>query len=98
MRAEQSKESVPLIVELTSLRQEIRVLRDAVDELAEAVRWQNNNAEDYPAIAASRSQLWTLANETLPSLITSIQFPDLKSDSLVDDLKLPSTGVQKQLF
>ena len=75
-----ANEPEPLLEELASLRQEIRVLRDAVDELTEAVRWQNNNAEDYPALTEDRSRLWTLAHETLPALVNRIQFPALRSE------------------
>lgn len=80
--------------ELEDLRQEIHVLRSAVDDLTEALRWQNNNAEEYPDLVTDRSRLWTLAHETLPALVNKLQVPDFKETPG----ETGSRGTQKKLF
>lgn len=47
-------------------------MREVLSELSDAAQWQNNNAEDYPALIHDRSALWTLAEMKLPKLIEEL--------------------------
>jgi hypothetical protein len=60
-RPEQSE----LEISVDSLRDEVRVLREVLDEIREALQWQNNNAADFPSLAANRPHFWSLAEATL---------------------------------
>jgi len=44
-----------------SLRDEVRVLREVLDEIRDALEWQNNNAADFPSLVACRPPLPSLA-------------------------------------
>lgn len=81
------KDKSPLVEAVRELRDEIRVMREVLSELVEAAKWQNNNAEDYPALAPDRSTLWTLADYKLPKLLEELNggppapMPDIKDVS-----------------
>jgi hypothetical protein len=66
------KEESELTLAVRELRDEVQAVREVLSELAEAAKWQNNNAEDYPALVHDRSSLWTLAEARLPKLIEEI--------------------------
>jgi hypothetical protein len=40
------------------------VLREVLDEIREALEWQNNNAADFPTLAGNRLPSWPLAEAT----------------------------------
>lgn len=61
------QEKSELTLAVDSLREEVRVLRDVLDEIREALQWQNNNAQDFPALTANRQAAASLADATLPS-------------------------------
>ena len=48
------------------LRDEVRVLRDVLDEIRDALQWQNKNAMDIPALSEHRSATCSLGEATLP--------------------------------
>lgn len=66
------KEESPLVEAVRELRDEIRGMREVLAELVEAAEWQNNNAEDYPALIRDRSAPWTLADYRLPKLLEEL--------------------------
>jgi len=76
----QNPEPDPFLEEISILSEEVRILRMAVDELTEAVKWQNNNAEDYPALLEGRSKLWSLAHVTLPELLSNCEYTPPKEE------------------
>jgi hypothetical protein len=61
-----------LTLAVRELRDELRAMREVLCELSEAASWQNNNAEDYPALVGDRSALWTLAEMKFPKLIDEL--------------------------
>lgn len=65
-------EESELTLAVRELRDELGVLRDVLSELTEAAQWQNNNAEEYPALVRDRSTLWTLVEARLPRLIDAL--------------------------
>lgn len=69
-----SREEEPLVEAVRELREELRVMRDVVSELVEALQWQINNADDYPTLVHGRWALWSLAEARLPRLIENINF------------------------
>lgn len=48
-----------------ALRDEVRVLRQVLDETREALQWQNNNAAEFPALIEKREQTWQAIHATL---------------------------------
>lgn len=81
-----------LVHAVDSLRDEVRVLRQVLDEIREALQWQNNNAEDYPALVENRGMPHSLANATLPpppsSAESSQSFPAAESIAYTTQQKL----------
>ena len=45
------REKSELATSVDSLRDEVRVLREVLDEIREAIQWQNNNSADFPSLA-----------------------------------------------
>ncbi len=60
-------EQSELAAAVDALRDEVRVLRQVLDEIREALQWQNNNAEDFPQLLADRPGANPLADATLPA-------------------------------
>ncbi len=58
-----------------SLRDEVRVLRDVLDEIREALQWQNNNAADFPELIEERERLLESDSATLPDWTEGLQPP-----------------------
>lgn len=61
------REQSELEISVDSLRDEVRVLREVLDEIREALQWQNNNAADFPSLVACRPPLPSLAEASFPS-------------------------------
>lgn len=70
-RTEQSELALSVVI----LRDEVRVLRDVLDEIREALQWQNRNAEDFPALIENRQEFWQAAGATLPPLVAALKVP-----------------------
>ena len=68
-----------------SLRDEIRVLRDVLDEIREALQWQNNNAADFPWLMSNRPQA--------QSLETALNPPEGPTQPVDDVLPLDSASL-----
>lgn len=62
----------PLIEGVCELRDEVRGMRQVLSQLVDAAEWQNNNAEEYPALVQDRSAPWTLAEYKLPKLLAEL--------------------------
>ena len=86
-------EQSDLVHAVDSLRDEVRVLRQVLDEIREALQWQNNNAADFPALIEKRLADCSLAEATLPSLPASARSPDAE---LITDL--PVFTKQQEIF
>lgn len=86
-------EQSDLVNAVDALRDEVRVLRQVLDEIREALQWQNNNAEDFPAIIEERLAHCSLAEANLPSLPSSARSPDAE---LITDI--PAFTKQQELF
>ncbi len=85
-----------LIFAVDSLRDEIRVLRDVLDEIREAIQWQNNNAADLPWLMSHRPQAESL--NTAPNPLAGSLLPD-NDVSPLDGASLPATpSKQSNLF
>ncbi len=67
------EEESELTLAVRELRDELRAMREVLSELAEATQWQNNNAEDYPALVHERAALWAFAESRLPRLLEEIE-------------------------
>jgi len=93
----QNPEPDPFLEEVSILSEEVRILRMAVDQLTEAVKWQNNNAEDYPALLEGRSKLWSLAHVTLPELLSNCESSLAEEEQSVVPPPASPAG-QKKLF
>ncbi|HMP04728.1 MAG TPA: hypothetical protein PJ982_00120 [Lacipirellulaceae bacterium] len=63
---ERRSKRADLATAIDALREEVRVLRDVLDELRDALQWQNNNAREFPALVENRGTTCSLANATLP--------------------------------
>lgn len=83
-----------LVTAIDALRDEVRVLRDVLDEIREAVEWQNNNAEDFPQLVADRSSAHRLADATLPSLPP----PSPQRQASAPTPDVPTATKQQDLF
>jgi hypothetical protein len=88
------QEESDLTVAARELRDELCAMREVLAELAEALQWQNNNAEDYPDLLRGRSALSTLAEVKLPRLIEEINFGPPKLSSQNSD----EPRSQRELF
>lgn len=86
-------EQSDLVHAVDSLRDEVRVLRQVLDEIREALQWQNNNAEDFPALIEHRRATCSLAEASLPSLSAAGHSPDAESLT-----HLPAFTKQQELF
>jgi hypothetical protein len=64
-RQHRSKHS-DLVTAIDALRDEVRVLRDVMDEIRDALQWQNINAGDFPPLVENRGTTCSLSNATLP--------------------------------
>ena len=54
-RTESSTEKPLMSDDIASLRDEIRLLREVLDEFSEKLSWANNNAHDFPRGAGAMS-------------------------------------------
>lgn len=87
-------EQSDLVNAVDALRDEVRVLRQVLDEIREALQWQNNNAEDFPQLLAHRPSANPLADATLPPFrLTS---PRMQANEPAPDI--PNGTKQQDLF
>ena len=61
-----------LTLAVRELREELCAIREVLTELVEATEWQNNNAEDYPALVRDRSAIWSIVEMKLPKLLDEL--------------------------
>lgn len=65
-----------LEISVDSLRDEVRVLREVLDEIREALEWKNNNAADFPSLAeASFPAPSRLGDDSSTDLPNDVSFP-----------------------
>ena len=76
-----------LEISVDSLRDEVRVLREVLDEIREALQWQNNNAVDFPSLLANRLPALSLAEASFPAPSST---SDDSATDLPDDVSLPA--------
>ncbi len=76
-----------LVTSIESLRDEVRVLREVLDEIRDSLQWQNRNAADFPSLLANRPAALSLAEASFPALSRT---SDDSANDLPDDVSLPT--------
>lgn len=76
MSSRQTPHHEPVLSDsVDALRDEVRVLRQVLDETREALQWQNNNAAEFPALIEYREQTWQALHATLPDWTAGLHPP-----------------------
>jgi hypothetical protein len=84
---------------VTELCHEVRYLAETLDQIREALQWQNNNAADYPHLIHDRENFWQAVHATLPPWTSHLaSAPHEPLTNSQDELPINSPGRQHLLF
>lgn len=90
------REKSELTISVDSLRDEVCVLRQVLDEIRDALEWRNKNAADFPALAEHPNVAWSLAKVSLPVAEPNDDPSESKATTSVVPSECPTT--QRDLF
>ena len=105
LRQAATTEEAPSSDDIASLRDEIRLLRQVLDEVRGELSWANNNAHDLPPGAGARAAFARITSVSLDPTAPDFQINTVDEETMTrlrnehsSDTTSPTESSQRSLF